>query len=92
MPAALTLVALMLLLGVVRPALRPDPPPAPPEDAKLNAVVDDGNALPGLTLDEQLLLDAPKVEKQLIDARLMARENPLAVANILRMWIEGAPA
>ena len=31
LPGALTLVALMLLFGVVRPALRPDPPPPAPK-------------------------------------------------------------
>ena len=91
MPAALTLVALMLLLGVVRPALRPEPPPAPPPEM-LSAVVDDTEALPAPTADEPLALDAPKVQRQLTDARTMAKENPLVVANILRTWIDGAPA
>ncbi|OGA97780.1 MAG: flagellar M-ring protein FliF [Burkholderiales bacterium RIFCSPHIGHO2_12_FULL_69_20] len=91
LPAALTLVALMLLLGVVRPALRPDAPPAPPapEPSTLDAVVDDTEALPGPTQAELLALEAPKVEKQLIDARALAKENPQAVANMMRAWIDG---
>ena len=89
MPAALTLVALMLLLGVVRPALRPDPPPTPPPET-LSAVVDDTEALPAPTADAPLALDAPKVQQQLTVARTMAKENPLAVASILRSWIAGA--
>ena len=88
MPAALTLVAMMLLLGVVRPALRPDAPPPKPE-AALNAVVGDTEALPAPTAEEQLALEAPRIEKQLVDARGMARDSPLAVANILRTWIDG---
>ena len=93
LPAALTLVALMLLFGVVRPALRPDTPPPPPEPANaLNAVVDDKEALPGP--DEAALLaleNNQKVEAQLIDARELAKQNPAAVANIMRAWMEGTP-
>jgi flagellar M-ring protein FliF len=90
LPGALTLVALMLLFGVMRPALRPDPPPPAPEpEASLNAVVDDTEALPGP--DEAALLaleNNMKVEAQLTDARELAKQNPAAVANILRSWME----
>jgi flagellar M-ring protein FliF len=81
----------MLLLGVVRPALRPDPPPPPPPEP-LSAVADETEELPALTAEEQLALDAPKVQQQLTDAREMAKLNPLAVANILRTWIDGEAA
>ena len=91
MPAALTAVALMLLLGVVRPALRQDKPSAPPPEA-LSAVVDDTEPLPAITAEQQLALDAPKVQQQLTGAREMAKQNPMAVANILRNWIDGQPA
>ena len=94
-PAALTLVALMLLFGVVRPALAPEkvePPPAAPETG-LNAVVGGPEALPGGSADEalgengQLLaLPAPDMDKQLEQARALARSNPLAAATILRSW------
>ncbi len=92
LPAALTLVALMLLFGVVRPALRPDPPPPPPPEAEaaLNAVVDDAEALPGPDNAELLALENnQKVEAQLTDARELAKQNPVAVANILRAWMTG---
>lgn len=91
LPGALTLVALMLLFGVVRPALRPDPPPPAPEpDASLNAVVDDKEALPGPDEAELLALEnTQKVESQLTDARELAKQNPVAVANILRAWMSG---
>jgi flagellar M-ring protein FliF len=89
LPAALTLVALMLLLGVVRPALRPDPPPPVPAQAALDAVVDDTEALPGPTETDLLALEAPKVQKQLTDARALAKENPQAVANMMRAWMGG---
>ncbi len=94
LPAALTLVALMLLFGVVRPALRtapPPPAPATPENA-LNAVVDDTEALPGPAQADLLALENnQKVEAQLTDARGLAKQNPAAVANILRAWMEGEP-
>jgi flagellar M-ring protein FliF len=93
LPTALTLVALMLLFGVVRPALRPDPPPPPPPgpDTTLNAVVDDTEALPGPDEAELLALENnEKVEAQLTDARELAKQNPAAVANILRAWMEGS--
>jgi flagellar M-ring protein FliF len=93
LPAALTLVALMLLFGVVRPALRPDPPPPPPPpepENALSAVVDDTEALPGPDEAELLALENnQKVEAQLTDARQLAKQNPVAVANILRSWMEG---
>ena len=91
LPAALTLVALMLLFGVVRPALRPDPPPPPPQpENTLNAVVDDTEALPGPDEADLLALENnQKVEAQLTDARELAKQNPVAVANILRAWMSG---
>ncbi len=95
LPAALTLVALMLLLGVVRPALRPEaPPPAQPTPVtKLDAVVDDAQALPAAQEAEMLALEhSQKVETQLHDARELAKQNPAAVANILRAWMQGEDA
>jgi flagellar M-ring protein FliF len=92
LPAALTLVAMMLLFGVVRPALRPDAPPAPPPEPEkaLSAVVDDTEALPGPDDPAMLALEhSQKVESQLTDARELAKQNPAAVANILRAWMEG---
>ena len=91
MPAALTAVALMLLLGVVRPALRLDKPAARPPEA-LSALVDDTDSLPAITAEQRLALDAPKVQQHLTGAREMAKENPMAMANILRSWIDGQPA
>lgn len=89
MPAALTLVALMLLLGVVRPALKSDAPAAAqaPSQPALNAVVDDTEALPGA--GGRLALDAPKVEQQLTGARSLAKDNPEAVATMMRAWMTG---
>ncbi|EHR69155.1 flagellar basal-body M-ring protein/flagellar hook-basal body protein FliF [Burkholderiales bacterium JOSHI_001] len=96
-PLALAVVALALVFGVIRPALKPPVPPAGEEDKKdadgkpqLSAVVDDPVALPGSA--EALALEAPKPNKQLEDARALAKENPQAVANILRGWVNGDEA
>ena len=99
-PAALALVALGLIFGVVRPAV--NQALAPPlvadsgDDAvtrggKLDAVVDDAQALPspegGLPA-----LEAPRQNEKLEAARRLARENPQAVANIMRDWVNGEVA
>jgi len=93
-PAAITLMALALIFGVIRPAIKPDPVPEPEQPPEtLNEVVDEP---PQLTAAEEeaarIALEAPRIEKWLVDARAMAKENPLAVANILRTWINGAEA
>ncbi len=87
-PAALVGVGLMMLFGVIRPALKSMPGSRQP--AILDALVDDVQALPGASSPPAL--GAPRADKQLIDARAMALENPLAVANILRSWAGGADA
>ena len=91
-PAALTLVALMLLFGVVRPALAPDKVAPPPEpEAGVDAVVGGPEALPGAEGGvggdgAALALPPPDMEKQLAQARELAKTNPLAAATILRSW------
>nr|WP_316640389.1 flagellar basal-body MS-ring/collar protein FliF [uncultured Roseateles sp.] len=87
-PAALVLVALIAVFGMVRPAIRAAmaPPPAPEIGGQLDAVVDDENALPG---QNALALPAPGDDKRLENIRAMAKENPAAVANIVRNWVAG---
>jgi flagellar M-ring protein FliF len=95
-PAGLTLVALALIFGVIRPSLRPPEPIVlePAEEAEaalgqqLDAVVDDDNALPG-TEGGLPALEAPKENTHLEAARKLARENPAAVAMIMRDWVTG---
>ena len=87
-PAALVLVALIAVFGFIRPALRAARPPEPETaaESQLNAVVDEQNELP---LSELPALEAPAVNDKLERARILAKENPLAVANIMRDWING---
>jgi flagellar M-ring protein FliF len=88
-PAALVLVALIILFGFVRPALRAAAPAAaPPQGSnnKLNVVADDAVALPGANTPR---LEAPRASEHLANARSVAKDNPAAVANIVRGWVNG---
>jgi flagellar M-ring protein FliF len=85
-PAALVLVALIIVFGFVKPALKAAAPAAAPQGGKLNVVADDAVALPGAAPP---LLEAPRVDANLATARSVAKENPAAVANIVRGWVNG---
>jgi flagellar M-ring protein FliF len=91
-PAGLTLVALAVLFGLVRPAVMAAiaPPVAEARDETLDAVVDDKNVLTMDALPE--LLEAPQMSKKLENARQLAKDNPTAVANIVRDWVNGETA
>ena len=56
----------------------------------LNAVVEDVPELPSVELPE--LIEAPQMAKKLENARQMAKDNPTAVANIVRDWVNGESA
>lgn len=92
-PGALALVGLGLIFGVIRPALRPpvviDAKGDDKRGLQLDAVVDD-NGMPG----EPMLpaLEAPRENRKLESARQLAKDNPAAVANIMREWVNGEAA
>ena len=86
-PGALALVGLALIFGLIKPAVMAAL--AKPEDKKgdqLDAVVDDVEELP-VQMPE--LLAAPQMARKLEDARTLAKDNPTAVANIVRDWVNG---
>jgi flagellar M-ring protein FliF len=87
-PLALAVVALLVFFGMIRPALNAAlaPPPPPEPGSTIAEVVDDANELPALP--------APKTNLHLANARALAKENPAAVAGIVRGWVNGdaAPA
>lgn len=87
-PLALSFVALLVFFGLVRPALRaslaPAKPAAAPTGNNLQAVVDDPQDLPALP--------APKSVAHLNGAKALARDNPAAVAGIVRNWVSGEAA
>ena len=81
-PAGLVLIGVLVFFGLVRPALKAAlaPTPAVP-GATLTAIVDDQQVLPALP--------APKSVQHLAQAKALAKENPAAVAGIVRGWVNG---
>jgi flagellar M-ring protein FliF len=86
-PAALVLVALIVLFGFVKPALKAAAPAAttPPQRGKLNVVADEAVPMPSGSAPR---LEAPRTAEHLATARSVAKENPAAVANIVRGWVK----
>ena len=83
MPGALVLVALLVFFGLIRPGLKAvTAPPVLLPGGQLNAVADDATSLP-----MQAALAAPRMVGQLESAKQLARQNPAAVAGILRGWV-----
>ena len=87
-PAGLALVAMLVFFGLVRPALKAALAPplalASQPGSTLTAVVDDPQDLPALP--------APKSVEHLAAARTLAKDNPAAVAGIVRGWVNGDAA
>jgi len=99
-PGALTLAALIVVFGAIRPAIQAakPQPPSEAEAKRLSAVVDDPQELPAIAggngpvvvgADGQELpaLGAPGVDPRLETARKLAKENPLAMAGVVRGWM-----
>ena len=91
-PLALAVVALLIVTKLIRPALvaATAPPPPPEPGSQVDEVVDGGALLEGPGRTPALL--APTTDPRLEAARTMARENPVAVANIVRGWVSGDAA
>lgn len=91
-PLAFVAIALIAVFGMIRPAIKAAtaPPPAEDKPETVDEVVDDTELLPGA--DGMPRLEAPLHNEKLDRARAMARENPVAVANIVRDWMEGQAA
>ena len=100
-PVGAVLFAALVLLGLVRPALRG---PAPAKLEKLNATPVQGGQLDALEADtperpalpmgskKDEALPATPEQLRLEEARVLAKENPVAVANILKGWLNGDAA
>ncbi|MBV8034384.1 flagellar basal-body MS-ring/collar protein FliF [Roseateles sp.] len=91
-PLAFVAIALIAVFGMIRPAIKAatTPPPAEDKPETVDEVVDDAELLPGA--DGMPRLEAPLHNDKLDRARAMARENPVAVANIVRDWMDGQAA
>lgn len=101
-PVGMVLFGLIVLMGMVRPAVKamnaPKVEPQPPAVAGTQL-----DAIESETPNRPELLAAPAVDNspvppskeqlRLEDARQLAKQNPIAVANIIKTWVNGeAPA
>jgi len=94
--------AALVLLGVIRPAMKALTQPAPVAEplenndvAQLDAIENDQPERPQLTGPSSAneAQQASPGELRLEDARKLTRDNPAAVANIVKAWMNGeAPA
>jgi flagellar M-ring protein FliF len=91
-PAALALLGLVIVFALVRPAMKTLlTPPPPPPGMRVDEVVG-GSDNPGDSTAAVPQLEAPKANERLEAARALAKQNPAAVASIVRGWVNGASA
>ena len=91
-PVGMSLFAALVLLGLVRPALKAlgNPKQISMAGAQLDALeaeMPQRPALPAPKPGEPV--QATAEELRLDDARALARQNPMAVANIVKNWVNG---
>ena len=97
-PVGAVLFAALVLLGLVRPALKGAAPAKlealPVAGGQLNALEAETPERPALAAPSKKAEALPATPEQLRleDARVLAKENPVAVANILKTWLNGDPA
>ena len=93
-PAGLGLVALLVFFGILRPALKVAlaPPAPPPPGSRVDTRVAGDEALPGLNSPVVKALEAPRQSQNLDTARQVAKQNPMAVANVVSGWVNGEAA
>jgi flagellar M-ring protein FliF len=91
-PLAFVAIALIAVFGMIRPAIKAATakPEGDEKPESVDEVVDDAELLPGA--DGMPRLEAPVHNEKLDRARLLARDNPVAVANIVRDWMAGETA
>jgi flagellar M-ring protein FliF len=102
-PVGMVGLGLLVLLGMVRPGIKlmKAPPPAqrtsdlqpqPGQQGQLSAMLNDTPERPGLPMPSSSAtgneVAAPEILR-LADAKRLALENPMAVANIVKGWVNG---
>ena len=95
-PVGAVLFAALVLMGLVRPALKGTAAPAkaralPAAGGQLDAVEAETPERPALPAPTKEALPATPEQLRLEEARVLAKENPVAVANILKTWLNGEP-
>ena len=98
-PVGALLFAALVLMGLVRPALKGSAPAKataakPVAGGQLDALEAETPERPALAAPSRKdeVLPATPEQLRLEDARVLAKENPVAVANILKTWLNGDPA
>jgi len=87
-PLALGLVGLAIVFALLRPAMKAMfTPPPPPPGAQVNELI--GGDTPPLDPAAPPALEGPAANQRLESARKLAKENPAAVASIVRGWVNG---
>lgn len=85
-PVGLVLAALILMFGVVRPILKAR---KKKELAKLDLLEAEALERPALAAPQKPGEPTPE-ELRLEQARALAKQNPIAVANIIKTWVNGS--
>jgi flagellar M-ring protein FliF len=89
-PLGTLLLGALVLFGVIRPALKAlMAPPAPQPQPQLDAVLAEQPERPALEAPQSGAAAPTPTEKALEDARKLTRDNPAAVASIVKGWING---
>jgi flagellar M-ring protein FliF len=83
-PAALALVALLIVFNLIRPAFKAATAAALAPGSRVHVVADEPTQHPAVPA-----LAAPRSTEHLDGARAIAKQNPAAVANIVRTWVKG---
>ncbi|SFE21596.1 flagellar basal-body MS-ring/collar protein FliF [Paracidovorax konjaci] len=92
-PVGMSLFAALILLGLVRPAIKglnQAPAPAAVAGRQVDAIEADQPERPALAAPTKPedLIQTPE-QLRLDEARVLAKDNPVAVANILKVWVNG---
>lgn len=89
-PVALALVALVIVSRLLKPAasalFAPQQLLPPERGSQVDEVVDDGVAASSPVL---AALQAPRDQEKVVAVRALAKQNPAAVAHIVRGWVNG---
>lgn len=90
-PLGMVALGLLVVLGMVRPGIKAIRSPGRPADARspkaLNALVNETPERPGLPMPTPQEITAE--QERISDAKRLALENPMAVANIVKGWVNG---
>lgn len=93
-PVGLSLAAVLLLIGVVRPALKSvtvnGAPLLPAPARRVDALASEQIERPALASSAGARSQEPsETQLRLTQARTLAKDNPAAVANIVKTWVNG---